>query len=587
MGTLRTRTILGTAIAAAAALPLAAQSPDIQPAPSPSFIHVDLTPHDIVSSTDESWRYTAEALGAQMLTRRGRLPDATIAVNMRGAPISYDFLTRQERSNLEPSFPPDVPRTRGEMRAYYEGRISELLTTSLSHADGQDPDGRYGVYGLPVETVNGSYDLGAACNERYATTIDLVEAFVSSRSFILYSSNSTEWDTVRQGLQEAVRLRRDDQVLMFRTNGNWRVAFDPDGQNGVPTNPDIGDGTPVQTTTLTAQEIDAGRMMSIDEMRERRDRHNDPPPGNDPSDLDFSFQWSVTGDYASSVNIDAYPIERDTVIFYAYMLGMVPRIVNDEVFHGGAPQLGDLEAHLARIESDLNSYVPDPEWDGYAVIDYEAWPTYWEGAYPEVQEISREHVRRNHPGYTRQEVEARAKAEFEAGAREFLLATIQRCRELRPNAKWGYFIWQRYFADYAPPLSSLMWLWDASDALYPSVYPTRFSVDGPPTNQWQARWDHYEQKFADRVFALRQLVGPDKPIFAYIQRKYMDWNQRYGGQSINDIDIDMAIYAPLRTGADGAMIWETLDDQETADIFQEYLDSEMGPRMIDLIDGLD
>ena len=37
-----------------------------------------------------------------------------------------------------------------------------------------------------------------------------------------------------------------------------------------------------------------------------------------------------------------------------------------------------LDAHLAELRATLPSWLPDPDWSGNAVLDFEAWSTVWE-----------------------------------------------------------------------------------------------------------------------------------------------------------------------------------------------------------------
>ena len=53
----------------------------------------------------------------------------------------------------------------------------------------------------------------------------------------------------------------------------------------------------------------------------------------------------------------------------------VPQIVPGQPHwcNGGVPQRANLTAHAAKIRSDIEIAIPDPEWDGLAFIDYESW----------------------------------------------------------------------------------------------------------------------------------------------------------------------------------------------------------------------
>ena len=39
------------------------------------------------------------------------------------------------------------------------------------------------------------------------------------------------------------------------------------------------------------------------------------------------------------------------------------------------PQSGNLSLHLDNITKTLPQWIPDPEWNGNAVLDFEAWTT--------------------------------------------------------------------------------------------------------------------------------------------------------------------------------------------------------------------
>ena len=41
--------------------------------------------------------------------------------------------------------------------------------------------------------------------------------------------------------------------------------------------------------------------------------------------------------------------------------------------NGGVPQAANLSAHLAELRRTVPLFIPDPEWDGMAVFDFEKW----------------------------------------------------------------------------------------------------------------------------------------------------------------------------------------------------------------------
>eukprot|EP01052_Picozoa_sp_SAG31_P017636 SAG31_NODE_1215_length_9335_cov_5.846470_10_plen_194_part_00 len=60
--------------------------------------------------------------------------------------------------------------------------------------------------------------------------------------------------------------------------------------------------------------------------------------------------------------------------------------------NGGVPQRTNLTAHASKIRSDIETAIPDPDWDGLAFIDYESWQPICERRYflvfvPTIREI--------------------------------------------------------------------------------------------------------------------------------------------------------------------------------------------------------
>ena len=46
--------------------------------------------------------------------------------------------------------------------------------------------------------------------------------------------------------------------------------------------------------------------------------------------------------------------------------------------NGGVPQNANLSEHLETLARDVVHWIPDPDWSGNAVLDFEAWTTVWE-----------------------------------------------------------------------------------------------------------------------------------------------------------------------------------------------------------------
>ena len=104
------------------------------------------------------------------------------------------------------------------------------------------------------------------------------------------------------------------------------------------------------------------------------------------------------------------------------------------------PQLTNLTAHTIKLRTDIQTAIPDPNWDGLAFIDYESWQPVWdwnENCCPEYQQASVALVRAKHPDWSSAKIETQAKAELEASALVFLKHTIAVAQAERPKTKWA------------------------------------------------------------------------------------------------------------------------------------------------------
>jgi hypothetical protein len=162
--------------------------------------------------------------------------------------------------------------------------------------------------------------------------------------------------------------------------------------------------------------------------------------------------------------------------------------------NGGVPQRGNLTLHLEAVRAGVEKRVPDVNFTGNIVIDFEAWqPNAPHGQYLAVSEqlIVDEHP---HLANDTAKVKQLAKAAFEAAGLKFFVATIKLVVSLRPLAKAGYygfphimwagcqFAWKREptkDCGYANPAVGPVYrklndrmkaVWAASSALFPNNY---------------------------------------------------------------------------------------------------------------------
>jgi hyaluronoglucosaminidase len=187
------------------------------------------------------------------------------------------------------------------------------------------------------------------------------------------------------------------------------------------------------------------------------------------------------------------------------------------------PQAGNLSLHLELVADGIRQRVPDKNFGGRIVVDFEKWrPTWYHYKRDEdpYHLYSMALVRKQAPGLAGNAtaVEELAKEQFEAAGLLFYVETLRLIRAMRPNALAGYFgypetnmggcqdiranqtqypkecgydnpaagVWRASNDRLAP-------IWAASSALYPSTYlRERGEFDGKGHPQisnasWRAR----------------------------------------------------------------------------------------------------
>jgi hyaluronoglucosaminidase len=294
----------------------------------------------------------------------------------------------------------------------------------------------------------------------------------------------------------------------------------------------------------------------------------------------YPFVWCATGPHAASVDFAGVPIRRDAVMFYEHQFGLYPRIWvppnNPAVIYndnGSIPQRTDWPAHLAKARQDIARMIPDPNWEGDAILDFEAWDPVWNLLNWRMKEESRRHVRARFPGLTMAQVEARAKQEFEAAAIDFMVRTIQFCKQERPRAKWGYFGYPYVHLD---PYRAThhQRIFDECTAFYPDIYTTDYGGTDPSVRPETGRRlaSVWEQGARTKLGIARQIAGT-RPVYAVIWTRYHDMNRFYAGQFINDLDLRNAITVPRSAGADGSVFWDYIPEASGAQAYNQFFAS--------------
>ncbi|XP_040058764.1 hyaluronidase-1 [Gasterosteus aculeatus] len=180
---------------------------------------------------------------------------------------------------------------------------------------------------------------------------------------------------------------------------------------------------------------------------------------------------------------------ENITIFYSEKLGLYPRYTGQGLpINGGLPQNASLDKHLAVASESIRTWIPDRDFQGLAVVDWESWRPLWERDWDSKQVYqvkSRELVRSGHPDWSPAQVEAAARADFQEAGRKFMERTLKLGQQERPKGLWGFYGFPdcyNYYRDKSANYTGecpaaelerndqLLWLWNVSSALYPDIY---------------------------------------------------------------------------------------------------------------------
>ncbi|XP_059056035.1 uncharacterized protein LOC131849922 [Achroia grisella] len=275
---------------------------------------------------------------------------------------------------------------------------------------------------------------------------------------------------------------------------------------------------------------------------------------------------------------------RGEKIAILYDPGLFPALLKNEtsgrfIFrNGGVPQQGDIEKHLASFRSVLEQSIPDPNFSGVGIIDFESWrPVFRQnfGILVPYKDVSYEIEKKLHWWWPKAWIQAEAKQRFEQAARAFMQSTLTLAKQMRPNALWGYYGFPYCFnmANNNPTEScankvpeendSVYWLWSKSTALYPSVYSSK-DLSTP----------QLAGLIRGRVKEAARVKRNGIPILPYFWFRYRD------GSYLKKEDLDVALQTMYKSNASGFIIWGSSNDVNTVDKCQKlrnYIENVMGP----------
>nr|ADJ67266.1 Cul n 2 allergen [Culicoides nubeculosus] len=331
---------------------------------------------------------------------------------------------------------------------------------------------------------------------------------------------------------------------------------------------------------------------------------------NDNKRHDFTFYWNIPSFMCSKYNVtftdmtSSYNIVqnkddkwRGDQIIILYDPGKFPALLEHQGKlyrrNGGVPQGGNLQEHIDYFAESVNTLIPDQNFSGIGVIDFESWrPIYRQnsGVLQPYKDLSYKLVQRKHRLWSKKLIEEEAAREFETAGRSFVEETVKVAKYLRPNAKWGYYGFPYCFnmngganmkedcpSNVKEENNRIKGLWDIVDVVLPSVY-----LNNKITASQRVQFVRGRMREGYRVSQLsKQPVKP--PVYSYLRYVYTD-NLKY----ISNDDLKQSIKVSKEQKGSGLIFWGSSYDVKTKDQcfdFRNYVDNNLGPIVLSANDN--
>lgn len=282
-------------------------------------------------------------------------------------------------------------------------------------------------------------------------------------------------------------------------------------------------------------------------------------------------------------------------IFYSSQLGTYPYYTSTgEPVYGGLPQNASLDVHLAHTFQDILAAMPQSNFSGLAVIDWEAWRPRWAFNWDSkdiYRQRSRELVQERHPDWPPPQVDAAAQEEFQGAARAWMAGTLKLGQILRPEGLWGFynfpdcynydFLRPNYTGQCLPDIRAqndqLGWLWNQSYALYPSIYM-------PAVLKGTGKAEMFVRHRVGEAFRVAEAVGnPTLPVLPYLQIFY-DMTDRF----LPLDELEHSLGESAAQGAAGVVLWVSWEKTRTKEsclAIKKYVDTTLGPFIVNVTSG--
>ena len=251
--------------------------------------------------------------------------------------------------------------------------------------------------------------------------------------------------------------------------------------------------------------------------------------------------------------------------------GAWPTISQDgTIAFGGVPQCTNMTHFLEILTVSIEAQMPDPDFAGLGVFDFESWSPVWEentqpplppstaGNDPgyrsdRYRNLSRQLVIKDHPSWTAAQVEAQAKADFENAGLHMYVTALKHALTVRPNVAFGFYGYPGSAADTDRQRARLLPVWQASGALFPSIYET------DSTETAACRLSRINQTVAVAVLAAEAAAAGETkriPVYPFAWECYHN-----GSTLLTPADLEIEMTKPYNAGADGLVIWGSMSSK--------------------------
>ena len=266
--------------------------------------------------------------------------------------------------------------------------------------------------------------------------------------------------------------------------------------------------------------------------------------------------------------------------------GVFPYVDGANVINGGVPQAANLTLHLETIRDTVDTILPNTNYSGNGVLDFENWTPNWdENNSPDdswhgivYQLMSLNIVRIAHPTWNDTQIAAAARHDFQTAAINFFVQTLKLLKELRPKAKWGFYglplniyasgcvrVNGELKCGYSSPTigptyrgynDEIKAVWQESTALYPSVYlPPQHSMN---YSYWQEVLSEYVADTITETIRLATLYNSTAslPVLGFYWAYYHNGTTYLTAADVALV-ISQSYLPPMSTGL---ILWGYTDD---------------------------